>query len=113
MKLLDTFAAALRTRRSEPTDALRVPRPAPAGDPTPNDPAEQADWPQRPLMLSHLRFGVQSTTIGFVVPQAGAGRLIFQPRLVFGDQSLTPEPDRRIIARPMPTSGQDARQVIR
>lgn len=111
--LADTFVRALRWRRS---DAPRPPaNPSGiAGDPQTNDPAEQARWPQRVLLgLTHLTFQSQNVANGCEVKQAGAGRPIFLPVLTFDVQSLTPEPDRRIIARPMPTSAVDERQVIR
>lgn len=112
MQLADTFARALRFRKR---DAPRLPAssPALAGDPQTNDPAEQSRWTPRPPMLFPLTFPVQDARIGLEVKQAGAGRVILQPSLTFDVQSMTPEPDRRIIARPMPSSAVDERQVIR
>ena len=110
--LADTFIRALRWRKS---DAPRPSAPAPAlaGDPQTNDPAEQAQWPQRAPMLYHLCFPSQNYRNGIEVKQAGAGRIIMPAALAFDVQSMTPEPDRRIIARPMPTAAVDERQVIR
>lgn len=111
--LADSFVRALRWRKS---DAPRPPIPATTdtGDPqAPNNPAVQAVWPSRAPWLYHLCFPSQNLLNGYERKQAGAGRLIMLNALTFDVQSMTPEPDRRIIARPMPTSAVDARQVIR
>lgn len=56
---------------------------------------------------------VQDLDLGMEIPQASAGRPIIPARLQFPEQSMTPEPDRRRIARPMPTAARDADEVIR
>ena len=56
---------------------------------------------------------VQDLAIGAEVPQAGAGRPFVRPALTFGEQSVTPQPDGRRIARPMPSTARDEAEVIR
>lgn len=51
--------------------------------------------------------------IGVEVKQSGAGRAHVRPELQLPEQSPTPIPDGRRIARPMPTAAYDADQVIR
>ena len=56
---------------------------------------------------------VQALTLGAEVKQSGAGRAFIAPGLTFPEQSPTPEPDRRRIARPMPTMARDQAEVVR
>lgn len=55
----------------------------------------------------------QDPGIGAELHQAGRGRAHVPARLAFPVQSPTPEPDRRRIARPMPTASRDDAEVIR
>lgn len=77
------------------------------------------DIPIPSLPFSRSMFGTllevpaQDLDIGMEIPQASAGRPIVSARLTFPDQSDTPEPDRRRIARPMPSAARDEGQVIR
>lgn len=51
--------------------------------------------------------------LGAEVKQAGAGRAFIPAGLTFPEQSVTPQPDHRRIARPMPSVSLDDTQVIR
>lgn len=46
-------------------------------------------------------------------PQASGGRPIYPVRVEVGVQSVTPQPDGRRIARPMPSTARDETEVIR
>lgn len=67
----------------------------------------------RPPIGGGLLLDVQAPTMGAEVKQSGAGRAFITPALTFPEQSPTPEPDRRRIARPMPTMARDQVEVIR
>ena len=100
----------LRTRVREATRRLAGWPSAPAhtaGDPLPyNDPREQARYISRQPYGFPLTLPVQNLQNGFVVPQAGRGRGIIPATLGIAPiQSLTPMPDGRVIARPMPRAG--------
>jgi len=117
-KAQNTFVEALRSRVRETTRRLAGVPSAPAhtaGDPLPyNDPAKQAQYVSRQPLGFPLTLPVQNLANGFVIPQAGAGRAITPAVLgIAPNQSFTQMPDGRIIARPMPTSAVDQRQVIR
>ena len=56
---------------------------------------------------------VQNPTMGAEVKQSGSGRAFIAPGLTFPVQSPTPEPDRRRIARPMPSTARDQTEVVR
>ena len=67
----------------------------------------------RPSFGTMLSAAPQDLDLGIEVPQAGSGRPFIPARLTFPNQSLTPVPDGRRIARPMPTAARDETQVIR
>jgi hypothetical protein len=56
---------------------------------------------------------VQSVGIGQEVKQSGSGRAFIPAGLAFPEQSDTPMPDGRRIARPMPSVSRDDIEVIR
>lgn len=85
-----------------------------AGTPLDNDPRRNATFEARRPVRFPLTFPVQNAGLGVNGRQSGAGRPIIPARLSMPiDQSVTPMPDGRIIARPMPTAGVDARQVVK
>jgi hypothetical protein len=86
-----------------------------AGDPLPyNDPRLQANYVSRQPVAFPLTLPVQNLQIGFVVPQAGAGRAIIPAVLgIAPNQSLQQMPDGRIIARPLAVATVNPNQVIR
>lgn len=117
-KAQDTQTETLRTRVRDGLRRLAGVPSAPAhtaGDPLPyNDPRTQAQYVSRRPYAFPLTLPVQDPRIGFVIPQAGAGRAITPAVLgIAPNQSWQQMPDGRIIARPMPTSAVDQRQVIR
>jgi hypothetical protein len=67
----------------------------------------------RPTFGVGLTVAPQDLAIGVEIPQASAGRPFIRPGLSVGVQGGTPEPDRRRIARPMPTAARDETEVIR
>ncbi len=109
------FRAALLEATKENTYRLAgLVRARNAGTPLANDPEEQAKYTERQPLRYPLTFPVQNPGLGVNGRQAGAGRPIIPGGLTIAPaQSVTPMPDGRIIARPMPTAGVDARQVVR
>lgn len=105
----------LATRVREATQRVAgMVRARSAGTPVPNDPAKNEHYVGRPPIRYPLTLPVQNHANGFVIRQAGAGRAIVPGYITIApDQSVTVMPDGRIIARPLPTSAVDARQVIR
>jgi len=79
----------------------------PNGIPIPSQPDHRA-----PLGTG-LTVAHQSPMMGAEVKMSGAGRAFIPPTLSLPVQSPTPEPDRRRIARPMPTQARDQVEVIR
>lgn len=67
----------------------------------------------RPPIGGGVMTDVQVPTMGAEVKQSGAGRAFITPGLTFPEQSPTAEPDRRRIARPMPTMARDQVEVVR
>ena len=106
-------------RRATHADELVDP-PAPSGNPPRTgelgEPEQQrgpSSQYHRPPLGGLVSADVQSVGLGGEVKQAGAGRAFVPAALTFPVQSDTPEPDRRRIARPMPTMSRDAVEVIR
>ncbi len=66
----------------------------------------------RPPIGGLLTTARQDVGIGAEVKQSGAGRAFIPGGLTFPEQSDTPMPDGRRIARPMPTAARDAVEVI-
>lgn len=67
----------------------------------------------RPPIGTGVGTDVQNLGNGAEVKQSGAGRAFIAPGLTFPEQSPTPEPDHRRIARPMPTMARDQAEVVR
>lgn len=99
----------------DPVDPEIIPVPAgtaigtPSGDPSDEIPIDS--WPYHRDQHSALAPMLLNPAAWIELPQASAGRRLLNPSLSFPQQSPTPEPDRRIIPRPMPTA-YDAEQTV-
>lgn len=106
-------------RRAAHADELRpgvAPDATPPAVPELGEPEQQRGGSltyHRPPIGALLRTDQQDPDLGAEVKQSGAGRAFITPGLTFPEQSPTPEPDHRRIARPMPTMARDQVEVIR
>lgn len=75
-------------------------------------PGRNSDQYHRAPFGIGLTIAPQQSNMGAEVKQAGAGRAYLPAGLTFPEQSTTPLPDGRRIARPMPTAATDDSQVI-
>lgn len=110
-----TQTTALRTRVREATSrVLGLVRAAPpARPPLEADPARQASYTAERPRRFPLTLPLQNLANGQVTPQAGGGRPVIPAYLAVAPiQSITPMPDGRAIARPLPNAAGDQRQVI-